>query len=124
MNSELKYIDGKFLRGGIEVKPVFGDGEQLRLLNQLNEIKDLAQKGKYALRIEEEGLNEDDGENDGLYHWSITFTCVCGRNTYLAGKDIEKEPQNQAFQCLCGQGWKSESSEESEFEVVFKMIKR
>ena len=77
----LRLVNGKFMRGDIEVKPEIGNPEQIALLQKIE--RECTQRGKAA--------------NDGLldvyihvedikYHVVCEFTCICGN--YIQARGI------------------------------------
>lgn len=64
----MKLINGKFYEGGKEVPLEFGNKEQIRLLNQVNEkIEELKGDGLFV-----------DVDEIPMVKVSIDFDCVCG----------------------------------------------
>lgn len=76
----LRLVDGKFMRGDVEVKPEIGNPEQIALLQ----------------KIERERTQREKDANDGLldvdiyvedikYHVVCEFTCICGNDIQVRG---------------------------------------
>lgn len=101
----LQFIDGKFIRDGQVVAPVFGDKEQIELLNNLNAIKQAVKDGEYVLPNWESA--------DG---YIIYFRCTCGRASDLHPKSIVTKFESSCelklvHQCDCGLSWQGKSEE-------------
>ena len=78
--SELKIIDGKFYRDGVEVKPEFGNREQIKLLQDIEKLKN----DKAILAV-------IDSEEITLYKPSLRFKCPsCNKNNFQDDYDPEE----------------------------------
>ena len=76
----LRLVDGKFMRGDVEVKPEIGNPEQIALLQKI--YRECTQREKDA----------DDGQLDVYIHVEdikykvvCEFTCICGNKIQARG---------------------------------------
>lgn len=69
----LRLVDGKFMRGDIEVKPEIGNPEQIALLQKIERERTQREKDAKAGR-----LDVDIYVEDIRYNVVCEFTCICG----------------------------------------------
>lgn len=110
--SNLRFINGKFYRGAVEVPPEIGNREQIALLKQFElrskHIEEEAKKGSYEVEITAEDIE---------YTARLCFTCICGSEicedkSYRTAWDISdlEEPDdfdNTEVECShCGRRYR------------------
>lgn len=76
----LRFVDGKFMRGDIEVKPEIGNPEQIALLQKIE--RECTQREKAA---NDGRLDVDIHVEDIKYHVVCEFTCICGNDIQARG---------------------------------------
>lgn len=76
----LRLMDGKFMRGDVEVKPEIGNPEQIALLQKIE--RERTQRGKDANDVR---LDVDIHVEDIKYQVVCEFTCICGNEIQARG---------------------------------------
>ena len=92
----LRLVDGKFMRGDVEVKPEIGNPEQIALLQNIE--RECTQREKDA----------DDGRLDVYIHVEdikykvvCEFTCICGNKIQARGinyTDVWKDLEDPVYE--------------------------
>jgi len=74
--TELRILNGQFVRDGQVVQPLFGDKEQIQALRKSVELRERIDKGHKKVSI---SMTKDDDEE-----WELTakFKCSCGKNAH------------------------------------------
>lgn len=76
----LRLVDGKFMRGDVEVKPEIGNPEQIALLQKIE--RERIQREKAA---NDGRLDVDIHVEDIKYKVVCEFTCICGNRIQARG---------------------------------------
>ena len=76
----LRLVDGKFMRGNVEVKPEIGNTEQIALLQKIERERTQREKDAKAGR-----LDVDIYVKDIKYQVVCEFTCICGNEIQARG---------------------------------------
>jgi redox-regulated HSP33 family molecular chaperone len=82
----MKLIEGKFFENGIEIKPEFGNKEQIALIQSHER---LAIELKNGLVV--------DPEFTVVTNASLRFNCLCGKEIYSSLRDLDEFETDEAF---------------------------
>lgn len=75
-----RLLDGKFMRGDVEVKPEIGNPEQIALLQKIERERTQREKDVNDVR-----LDVDIHVEDIKYQVVCEFTCICGNEIQARG---------------------------------------
>lgn len=92
----LRLVDGKFIRGDVEVKPEIGNTEQIALLQKIERERTQREKDAKAGR-----LDVDIYVEDIKYKVVCKFTCICGNAIQARGinyTDDWEELENPVYE--------------------------
>jgi hypothetical protein len=97
-SSKLTLINGKFYKNGVEIKPVFGDLEQIKLLRAAERK---ANEKKVSAKLIEEEINQ--------YYALIKFICpICKQDNSIT--ILEDDPSE----------WRIDNSDVDDYDISCK----
>lgn len=107
-------IDGKFFRGFEEVKPEFGNKEQIALIRETE---------KRISALNNEGLVIST-EHEVVYTASLQFRCVCGQHVWKEDDDARNRTDISGLvgTCQCMKCKKRYEVTEKKGDLIIKLI--
>lgn len=107
-------IDGKFFRGFEEVKPEFGNKEQIALIRETE---------KRVSALNNEGLVIS-AEHEIVYTASLQFLCVCGQHVWKEDDDARSRTDISGLVgiCKCMRCSKRYEVTEKKGDLIVKLI--
>ena len=108
----MELIDGKFYRGSEEIKPEFGNKEQIALMHETERrIKALNDDGlivRPALEI--------------IYRYEIEFKCVCGQSVWKEDESEDRKDIDLTGECKCQRCNKRYKVSKENGDMIVKLI--
>jgi hypothetical protein len=83
---QLRILKGKFIKGGVEVAPEFGNVEQINCLKKFNERLEQFKEG---LEVDVDFILQD--EDECTFDAILDFKCSCLRNIESNQYDVEED---------------------------------
>lgn len=81
MSEQLRIVNGKFMRGNVEVKPEIGNREQIMCLQNYERQCEADEK------IAEEGIEVDVEVKNVRFDAILSFECLCGKRVQNVKED-------------------------------------
>ena len=81
MSTPLKIVNGKFMRGNVEVKPEISNREQILCLQNYERQREADEK------IAEEGIEVDVEIKNTRFDAILSFECICGKKVQNVKED-------------------------------------
>ena len=108
----MELIDGKFYRGIEEIKPEFGNKEQIALMHETERrIKALNDDGLIAYPTFEI-----------IYRYEIEFKCVCGQSVWKEDQSEHKSDIDLTGECKCQRCRKQYKVTKENGNMIVKLI--